>query len=181
MQPVGPTTNKWERYPNLSALTVRSHCTRKETSVQTPVLPPWTPPQKSPPHILTPPTRNPTPAPHTLPLPTTFSLPFPTMDPNYYLQNPSYLAPNPPPPSSDPISQEPLDHKDRFPQWSQAETKELLSIRAQLDHSFIATKRNKPLWESAAVKMQQRGFSRTPEQCKSKWKNLVNRYKVIIN
>ncbi|XP_074588492.1 trihelix transcription factor GT-3b-like isoform X1 [Curcuma longa] len=65
----------------------------------------------------------------------------------------------------------------RLPQWSHEETRELLAIRAQLDKSFTETKRNKPLWEATSSLLLLKGFSRTPDQCKSKWKNLVTRFK----
>ncbi|XP_074591001.1 trihelix transcription factor GT-3a-like [Curcuma longa] len=65
----------------------------------------------------------------------------------------------------------------RLPQWSHEETRELLSVRAQLDKSFSETKRNKPLWEATSSLLLLKGFSRTPDQCKSKWKNLVTRFK----
>lgn len=68
--------------------------------------------------------------------------------------------------------------RDRFPQWTHAETKEFLAVRAELNRSFMVTKRNKPLWEAISARLQQKGFNRTPEQCKSKWKNLVTRFKV---
>lgn len=68
---------------------------------------------------------------------------------------------------------------DRFPQWSVAETKEFLMIRAELDRTFMETKRNKLLWEVIANKMKEKGFNRSAEQCKCKWKNLVTRYKVL--
>ncbi|KAL4570918.1 hypothetical protein LXL04_026583 [Taraxacum kok-saghyz] len=38
-------------------------------------------------------------------------------------------------------------------------------------------KRNKSLWEVVAFKMKEIGYKRTPDQCKCKWKNLINRYK----
>ncbi|XP_038903384.1 trihelix transcription factor GT-3b-like isoform X2 [Benincasa hispida] len=66
---------------------------------------------------------------------------------------------------------------DRFPQWSIQETKEFLMIRAELDQTFMETKRNKLLWEITASKMKEKGFNRSAEQCKCKWKNLVTRYK----
>ncbi|KAJ8491586.1 hypothetical protein OPV22_013307 [Ensete ventricosum] len=80
-----------------------------------------------------------------------------------------YALVNPPPPES----------VERFPQWTHDETRELLAIRAQLDRSFTETKRNKPLWEATSSMLQQKGFFRTPDQCKSKWKNLVTRFKGI--
>ncbi|KAJ3676358.1 hypothetical protein LUZ60_003770 [Juncus effusus] len=73
-------------------------------------------------------------------------------------------------------SQESID-RERLPQWTHAETAEFLSIRADLDASFMSTKRNKPLWESISARLQLKGFHRTPDQCKSKWKNLVTRFK----
>ncbi|CAH9146907.1 unnamed protein product [Cuscuta epithymum] len=66
---------------------------------------------------------------------------------------------------------------DRFPQWSVQETREFLMIRAELDPTFMQTKRNKLLWEIIATKMKEKGFHRSAEQCKCKWKNLVTRYK----
>ncbi|XP_039019373.1 trihelix transcription factor GT-3b-like isoform X2 [Hibiscus syriacus] len=66
---------------------------------------------------------------------------------------------------------------DRFPQWSLQETKEFLSIRAELDQSFMETKRNKLLWEVISTRMRDKGYNRSAEQCKCKWKNLVTRYK----
>ncbi|XVF08289.1 hypothetical protein REPUB_Repub06bG0213700 [Reevesia pubescens] len=66
---------------------------------------------------------------------------------------------------------------DRFPQWSIQETKEFLMIRAELDRSFMETKRNKQLWEVISTKMREKGYNRSAEQCKCKWKNLVTRYK----
>lgn len=50
-------------------------------------------------------------------------------------------------------------------------------IRAQLDPTFMETKRNKPLWEVISTKMKDKGYNRSSEQCKCKWKNLVTRYK----
>ncbi|KAJ9548684.1 hypothetical protein OSB04_021227 [Centaurea solstitialis] len=66
---------------------------------------------------------------------------------------------------------------DRLPQWSVQETRDLLIIRAELDPTFMETKRNKLLWEVISTKMKEMGYSRTAEQCKAKWKNLVTRYK----
>ncbi|CAN8317059.1 unnamed protein product [Cochlearia groenlandica] len=66
---------------------------------------------------------------------------------------------------------------DRFPQWSIEETKELISIRGELDKTFMETKRNKLLWEIISNKMRDKSFIRSPEQCKCKWKNLVTRFK----
>ncbi|KAF5785632.1 putative transcription factor MYB family [Helianthus annuus] len=66
---------------------------------------------------------------------------------------------------------------DRFPQWSVQETRDFLMLRAELDPTFMETKRNKVLWEVISSKMKERGYNRSGEQCKCKWKNLVTRYK----
>nr|DAD36434.1 TPA_asm: hypothetical protein HUJ06_007075 [Nelumbo nucifera] len=67
--------------------------------------------------------------------------------------------------------------EDRIPQWGHQETRDFIAIRAELERDFTVAKRNKTLWEIVAAKMKERGYRRTPDQCKCKWKNLVNRYK----
>ncbi|XP_068644636.1 trihelix transcription factor GT-3b-like [Aristolochia californica] len=69
------------------------------------------------------------------------------------------------------------DLSDRFPQWSQNETREFIAIRAELDRTFMETKRNRLLWDLISNRMREKGFHRSAEQCKCKWKNLVTRYK----
>ncbi|KAF5759486.1 putative transcription factor MYB family [Helianthus annuus] len=66
---------------------------------------------------------------------------------------------------------------DRILQWSVQETRDFLMIRAEMDQNFVETKRNKLLWEVTSRKMMDRGYNRSAEQCKAKWKNLVTRYK----
>lgn len=95
----------------------------------------------------------------------------------HQLIKPYYLNVNPSPEGVDRVRDRDRD-RDRFPQWTHAETKEFLGIRAELDPSFMETKRNKPLWQAISARLEQKGFNRTPEQCKSKWKNLVTRFKV---
>ncbi|KAF5953610.1 hypothetical protein HYC85_006466 [Camellia sinensis] len=68
---------------------------------------------------------------------------------------------------------------DRFPHWSVQEARDFLMIRAELDPTFMETKRNKLLWDVIATKMNEKGYNRSTEQCKNKWKNLVTRYKVL--
>ncbi|XP_010253755.1 PREDICTED: trihelix transcription factor GT-3b-like [Nelumbo nucifera] len=70
-----------------------------------------------------------------------------------------------------------METGDRFPQWSLQETKELLLIRAELDRTFMETKRNKLLWEVISTRLKEKGYHRSADQCKCKWKNLVTRYK----
>lgn len=64
-------------------------------------------------------------------------------------------------------------------QWGQEETRELILIRGELERDFTTAKRNKTLWEIVSARMRDRGYNRTPDQCKCKWKNLLNRYKVL--
>ncbi|KQK07886.1 trihelix transcription factor GT-3b [Brachypodium distachyon] len=88
--------------------------------------------------------------------------------------HPHYPPPLPPPPAA---AAEPPE-RERLPQWSHAETAAFLAIRADLDRSFLSTKRNKALWEAVSARLHDHGgFARTPDQCKSKWKNLVTRFK----
>jgi hypothetical protein len=35
------------------------------------------------------------------------------------------------------------------------------------------------MWEAVAARLRERGYRRTADQSKCKWKNLVNRYKVL--
>lgn len=71
-------------------------------------------------------------------------------------------------------------------QWGPQETKELISIRAEMERDSSSpspsatgagAKRSKALWDAVSFKMSELGFARTPDQCKCKWKNLLNRYK----
>lgn len=71
--------------------------------------------------------------------------------------------------------------EERLPQWSQQETRDFIGIRGELERDFNVSKRNKTLWEVVAARMRERGYRRSPDQCKCKWKNIVNRYKVIFS
>lgn len=76
------------------------------------------------------------------------------------------------------MNQAQLKRKDeRIPQWGHQETRDFIAIRAELEKDFTQTKRNKTLWQIIAGKMKGKGYRRSAEQCKCKWKNLVNRYK----
>ncbi|XP_023527741.1 trihelix transcription factor GT-3b-like [Cucurbita pepo subsp. pepo] len=94
----------------------------------------------------------------------------------FQLRPPSHLHPSLTV-SADPTLAAAAAATDRFPQWSLQETKEFLTIRAELDQTFMETKRNKLLWEITSSKMKEKGFNRSAEQCKCKWKNLVTHYK----
>lgn len=63
-------------------------------------------------------------------------------------------------------------------QWGNEETRDLIVIRGEAERDLVGIKRNKTIWEIVSVKLRERGYSRTSDQCKCKWKNLVNRYKV---
>lgn len=62
-------------------------------------------------------------------------------------------------------------------QWGNEETRDLIVIRGEAERDLVGIKRNKTIWEIVSAKLRERGYSRTPDQCKCKWKNLVNRYK----
>ncbi|KAG0488313.1 hypothetical protein HPP92_007124 [Vanilla planifolia] len=67
--------------------------------------------------------------------------------------------------------------EEKLPQWGPQETSDLIAIRADLERDFTLVRRNKTLWEAVASRMREKGYRRTADQCKCKWKNLVNRYK----
>ncbi|KAF2316104.1 hypothetical protein GH714_041078 [Hevea brasiliensis] len=64
----------------------------------------------------------------------------------------------------------PLASKEKLPQqqqqWTEQETKDLIGIRAELEKDFTVAKRNKALWEIVSANMRERGYRRTPDQCK---------------
>lgn len=69
-------------------------------------------------------------------------------------------------------------------QWSEEETREFIRIRADLEKDLTAAStgeapaaKKKTLWEMASARMREKGFWRTADQCKCKWKNLLSRYK----
>lgn len=67
---------------------------------------------------------------------------------------------------------------ERLPPWSNQETRDLIEMRAQVE---LAAKTNSTinLWEMVADRMRDRGYRRTADRCKWKWKNLVAAYKVF--
>jgi len=112
---------------------------------------------------------------------TSFSNPYhPLLSPSppHHPHFPPLPLPEPPQlPSASAASSAASLERERLPQWSHAETAAFLGVRADLDHSFLTTKRNKALWEAVSARLHAQGFARTPDQCKSKWKNLVTRFK----
>jgi hypothetical protein len=70
---------------------------------------------------------------------------------------------------------------ERVPQWGVQETRELIVARREMEREAVAARRSaKTMWEAVAARLRERGYRRTAEQCKCKWKNLVNRYKAFI-
>ncbi|KAG6405929.1 hypothetical protein SASPL_133523 [Salvia splendens] len=63
---------------------------------------------------------------------------------------------------------------ERLPPWSNQETRDLIEMRAQVE---LVAKTNFNLWEMVAERMRDRGYWRTADHCKWKWKNLVTTYK----
>lgn len=69
---------------------------------------------------------------------------------------------------------------ERVLQWGVQETRELISARGEMEREAVAARRStKTMWEAVAARLRERGYRRTADQCKCKWKNLVNRYKVL--
>uniref|UniRef100_A0A0E0KUS1 Myb-like domain-containing protein n=1 Tax=Oryza punctata TaxID=4537 RepID=A0A0E0KUS1_ORYPU len=68
---------------------------------------------------------------------------------------------------------------ERVPQWGAQETRELIAARGEMEREAAAAagRSAKTLWEAVSARLRERGYRRTSEQCKCKWKNLVNRYK----
>ncbi|KAL6843771.1 hypothetical protein ACP4OV_026342 [Aristida adscensionis] len=67
---------------------------------------------------------------------------------------------------------------ERVPQWGAQETRELIVARGEVEREAVAARRStKTMWEAVAARLRGRGYRRTADQCKCKWKNLVNRYK----
>ncbi|KAL3645825.1 hypothetical protein CASFOL_011005 [Castilleja foliolosa] len=76
------------------------------------------------------------------------------------------------------------DDDDDFPrrderslQWGDQETRVLIGIGAQLELEFTTAELDKELWEIVAYSMEEKGYSRTADQCNLKWNNLVSSYK----
>ncbi|KAG8100887.1 hypothetical protein GUJ93_ZPchr0169g29010 [Zizania palustris] len=67
---------------------------------------------------------------------------------------------------------------ERVPQWGAQETRELIAARGELEREAVAARRSaRTLWDAVASRLREHGYRRTADQCKCKWKNLVNRYK----
>ncbi|CAI6010640.1 unnamed protein product [Closterium sp. NIES-65] len=67
---------------------------------------------------------------------------------------------------------------DRQSHWGFHETKELIALRGEMERDFVPGRTSNHVWETISSRMKEKGYRRTPNQCKCKWKVLVNRYKV---
>ncbi|XP_021746780.1 trihelix transcription factor GT-4-like [Chenopodium quinoa] len=67
--------------------------------------------------------------------------------------------------------------KKRAETWVQDETRNLISLRREMDSLFNTSKSNKHLWEQISAKMRDRGFDRSPTMCTDKWRNLLKEFK----
>ena len=65
--------------------------------------------------------------------------------------------------------------------WSDEEVKELLSIwrEKEVQNELDGAKRKAPIHETIAQGLQEKGFNRDSEQCKTKMKNLKRLYRPI--
>ncbi|XP_062184540.1 trihelix transcription factor GT-3a-like [Phragmites australis] len=67
---------------------------------------------------------------------------------------------------------------EKVPQWGAQETQELIAARGEMERESVAARRSaKTMWEAVSARLRERGYRRTADQCKCKWKNLVNCYK----
>ncbi|CAI5457932.1 unnamed protein product [Closterium sp. Yama58-4] len=66
---------------------------------------------------------------------------------------------------------------DRQSHWGFNETKELIALRAEMERDFVPGRTSNHVWETISARMKEKGYRRSPNQCKCKWKVLVNRYK----
>ncbi|KAL3844368.1 hypothetical protein ACJIZ3_001771 [Penstemon smallii] len=71
------------------------------------------------------------------------------------------------------------DHERLTQQWSKQETRDLIEIRAQIEWDFNTTEMKESLWEMLANRMTEKGYTKTIDQCKCKWRNLVTKYKEL--
>ncbi|KAJ7945507.1 trihelix transcription factor GT-1 [Quillaja saponaria] len=67
--------------------------------------------------------------------------------------------------------------KKRAETWVQDETRDLITLRREMDTLFNTSKSNKHLWEQISAKMRGKGFDRSPTMCTDKWRNLLKEYK----
>ncbi|OIV97488.1 hypothetical protein TanjilG_11012 [Lupinus angustifolius] len=99
---------------------------------------------------------------------------------NHHLQQP----PPPPPPlmltessGDDPELDQIKAPKKRAETWVQDETRNLISLRREMDALFNTSKSNKHLWDQISAKMRDKGFDRSPTMCTDKWRNLLKEFK----
>ena len=66
--------------------------------------------------------------------------------------------------------------------WTHEETRVLLGIwgDANVQRELDGIVRNKTIYQKIATEMETRGYNRTWQQCKTKIKNLVQKYKKVF-
>ena len=67
--------------------------------------------------------------------------------------------------------------------WSNDETKALVAIwgDADVQNQLDGVARNKPVYQKIATQLADAGFHRSWEQCKTKIKNLTQKYRKVSN
>ena len=65
--------------------------------------------------------------------------------------------------------------------WTNEETVALLSVwgEGKVQQMLTGIKRNRPVYQGIAMTMAELGWERTWEQCRTKMKNLVSRYRKV--
>ncbi|KAI0244522.1 hypothetical protein L0F63_000403 [Massospora cicadina] len=71
----------------------------------------------------------------------------------------------------------PLPHRDRSHNWSSEETATLLDTLIANKQRLDEVRRHPELWHQLAEALRSKGYSRSPEKCKNRWKVLVAKYK----
>jgi uncharacterized protein YndB with AHSA1/START domain len=65
--------------------------------------------------------------------------------------------------------------------WSHEETRALVGIWAAADvqRQLDGVRRNKAIYEKIAASLSEAGYERTWQQCKTKMKNMIQKYKKV--
>jgi hypothetical protein len=71
----------------------------------------------------------------------------------------------------------------RSSNWSEPEVLLLISVRAEdgINKKFRMQKRNKDLWQEVSARLAARGYQRSPDNCATKWKSMLNELKVFCS
>ena len=63
--------------------------------------------------------------------------------------------------------------------WRDDETKALIGLWGDVQEELYAVTRNRVVYERVAVRMNELGFDRTWQQCRTKVKNLTQQYRKV--